>query len=161
MPSFAASTSRPDERRTPDRRVDQPGPCNQQRADGVERSEDPGRRLVEDQALDPDFDEAAVVRGRAGLDTQPRLEGGERAFLAQPGLHGDETDGGQVQAAEGQRVDPGPDARAVAQEDADEAADHERHHAEVEHENDVGEQAVGHRLQGTGSGGAGRSLAPT
>jgi hypothetical protein len=88
---------------------------------------------VEDEPLEPEFDEALLIRYGTCLDAKPGFECCERAELPKPGLNDHEDNGCEVRQTEPPVVDPAP-PEPVSCEDEDKAADDEEHDSEVDDE---------------------------
>lgn len=119
-----------------------PGQHDGQPEQGVRQDENPGWHIVVEKPMQPVADKAAAVGWRPGLLAQPHLQGGERADGAEPGLGGDDRDGGQVRQPEPQAIDPAPTA-PVAEEDDHQAANHKESNGKMQHEHHIGKEEEG------------------
>ena len=137
----------------PARREQPPGGEHRYAKHRVGGDEDPLRRFVVQQSLQPEFDEAAAIRAGAGPHPQPHLQRRQRADGADPGLGDNDANGGQMRHAKPEAVHPAP-AEPVARQHGHEAAHHEGDDRDVQREDGVGEDLVWHwRLSpATGTG---------
>jgi hypothetical protein len=117
----------------------------------VGQGEDPKRRLVENNALQPVLDEAFRVAGLAGLYSQPRFQGCQRAEPPEQSLRSDDPNGHQVSQPKPPAVDP-PPPKPITRDDGKQTADDEQDDAEVQNKNRVGKKLVRHNVEPMSSG---------
>ena len=116
------------------RREAPPSQSHQRREACVGCREDPERRLVEDEPLEPVLNETRVVRDSTRLDAKPGLECCERAELPQPRLNYDEGNGCEMRQPEPPFVHPLP-VQPVSCENHEKATHDEEHDSKVKQEN--------------------------
>src|SRR5215469_3033984 len=90
----------------PSRRPHPPRQRHQRCEAEVEQGEHPGRKVVEDQSIDPVADEVRGVRRRPGVQPQRVLERGKRADRSDRRLDGYEQDGREMGRAQGEAPRP-------------------------------------------------------
>ncbi len=124
-------------------RIAPPCPSHKGTEDRVGKSEDPQRSLVEEQVLNPMFNETALIGGLTGLLTQARLKVSEHAVLPEPCLQNHDGNGENVSRAQPEVVDPSP-ATPVADKNSRQTQDDKHHHCEMQQKDGIGENLVRH-----------------
>ena len=123
-----------------------PGSEHEQGKHAVSGNEDPRRRVVIEQLLEPVLDEAAAIRRVAGARTQPHFQGGQRTREAEPGLGDDDSYSRHMSDAKPSVVHPIP-ALEIACDDDQQPYNDKRHDADVNHQHSVGEQQAKRRVE--------------
>lgn len=121
--------------------VNAPGQHDHQPEHGIDKGEYPKWRLKEYEPLQPVLDETFRIAASAGLQAQPRLQRGQRAPLAEPGLDDDEGDGREMRKPEPPVIDPTP-AQPVTNQHGQQSANDKHHDSEVQHQHGIGKELV-------------------
>ena len=123
------------------RRENPPNQPNQHTKTRVDRREDPGRCLIEQDHLYPVLDKAGLIGQLTRLKPEPGLKSCERTGPAKPRLNHYEADGQQMRISKGASVDPSPTSQ-IANNDEDQAAYHEKNDGEVQQQDCISKRGV-------------------